>query len=122
MEFVMDADFVMSWKAPAPGREKKGLEFVVELEKRWDNYAARGQCTAPDVFFLPNGPGTFTVKGERGVLEDLAASEELQELFAKGSLLFQDWKCRMAETGTRSNTSPACENSVGSSLRPVSQV
>jgi hypothetical protein len=33
LEFAMDIDFVVTWTAPVPGREKNGLEFVVELEQ-----------------------------------------------------------------------------------------
>jgi hypothetical protein len=114
MEFAMDVHFVMTWNAPLPGSGKKGLEFVIELEKYWDRHAAEGQCTTPDVFLLANGPGTFTVKGERRFLEDLAASEELRELLAKGRLVFQDWQYGFAETGNP--IEPGVEDSVGAGL------
>jgi hypothetical protein len=104
MEFAMDIDFVVTWTAPVPGREKNGLEFVVELEQYWDNHAAQGHCTPPDVFLLGNGPGTFTVTGERRVLKDLATSEKLNDLLAKGSALFEDWHYRFTETGSRFET------------------
>ena len=95
----MDSAFVITWKAPAPGRQKKALDLVVELEKYWYNQAAQGHSTTPDVFLLSDGPGTVTVQGERHALEELTRGEELRELLAKGRLLFQDWKCIYAKSG-----------------------
>jgi hypothetical protein len=95
----VDSAFVITWKAPVPGREKKALVLVVELEKYWYNQAAQGHSTTPDVFLISNGPGTVTVQGERHALEELTRGEELGELLAKGRLLFQDWKCTFAKSG-----------------------
>ena len=95
----MDSAFVITWKAPAPGRQKKALDLVVELEKYWYNQAAQGHSTTPDVFLLSDGPGTVTVQGERQALEELTRGEELRELLAKGRFLFRDWKCTFAKSG-----------------------
>jgi hypothetical protein len=95
----VDSAFVITWKAPFPGREKKALDLVVELEKYWYNQAAQGHSTTPDVFLLSDGPGTVTVQGERHALEELTRGEELRELLAKGRFLFQDWKCTYAKSG-----------------------
>jgi hypothetical protein len=64
------------------------------LEKYWGDQATRGNCTIPDVFLLPNGPGAVTVKGRRQVLEKLATSENLRELLDTGYSLFRDWHYR----------------------------
>ena len=95
----MDSALVITWKAPVPGREKKALDLVVKLEKYWYNQATQGHSTTPDVFLLPNGPGTVTVQGERHALEELTRGEELRELLAKGRFLFQDWKGTFATPG-----------------------
>jgi hypothetical protein len=100
MEFAVETAFVMTWTAPLPGRLKKGLQLIVGLEKFWDHQAVQGDCTRPDVFLLPNGPGAVTVYGKRQVLEKLATSEGLRVLLAMGQLLFQDWLCRFVDAGS----------------------
>jgi hypothetical protein len=100
----MDSALVISWTAPVPGRASKGLELVVALEKYWGNRAAEGCCTTPDIFFLPNGPGTVMVKGKRQVLEKLATGGKLRGLLSRGLLLFQDWQYRFVETDSRAET------------------
>jgi hypothetical protein len=95
MEFAVDTAFVTTWMSPLPGRGNKGFELIVTLEKYWGDQAAQGNCTIPDVFLLPNGPGAITVKGRRQVLEDLTTSQNLSELLARGHLLFQDWHHRL---------------------------
>jgi hypothetical protein len=52
------------------------------------------------------------VTGERRVLEDLATSEKLNNLLAKGSELFEDWHYRFTETGSRFETIPSGGDSV----------
>ena len=113
----MDSALVITWKAPVPGREKKALDLVVKLEKYWYNQATQGHSTTPDVFLLPNGPGTVTVQGERHALEQLTRSEKLRELLAKGRLLFQDWKCTFAKSGDE--CIEARRSSLANSRHPV---
>jgi hypothetical protein len=99
--FAVETAFVTTWMAPIPGQGKKGFELIVQLEKYWGNQAVQGNCSMPDVFLLPNGPGAVTVNGRRQVLEKLTRNENLHELLATGHLLFQDWHCRFVDAGRR---------------------
>jgi hypothetical protein len=112
----MDSAFCISWKAPVSGRGKDWLKLVVELEKYWGKQVAQGHCTTPDVFLLPNGPGTVTVRGERRVLEGLTTRADFGKLLAQGRLLFQDWHYGFAKSGA-DNSAGADASIVVSSAR-----
>ncbi len=96
----MDSAFVITWKVPFPGREKQALELAAQADEYWGKQAADGRCTAPEWFFVPEGWGLWMVKGEHGVLDDLARSDESRRLLARGTLLLEDWQYSLVETGS----------------------
>ena len=96
----MDSAFVVMWKVPFPGREQKALELGVQAEEFWGKQAAEGRCTAPEMFFFPNGLRMWMVKGEREVLEKLVASDEARRLLVRGNLFMQGWEYSLVDTGT----------------------
>lgn len=95
----MDTAFIITWKAPYPGREAGALELAVESNEYWGKLAADGKCTPPEWFFLPTGTGMWIVKGDRRVLEELVETDEARRLITKGTLLLDDWQWCLARTG-----------------------
>jgi len=96
----MNAAFIVTWSRPFPGREKKALDYGVEVNEYWGKLAADGKCTPPEMFFLPNGQGFWMVKGDREELYKLFWSDVSQTLLTKGEYLFGDFKHAIAVTGT----------------------
>jgi hypothetical protein len=88
----MDTALVVTWHAPIAGREKKALDYGVEVNEYWGKLAADGKCTPPEMFFFPDGTGMWMVKGERAALEALFWAPDAQRLNTKGQLLLTDYK------------------------------
>lgn len=96
----MDCAFVVTWKAPYPGREAGALAFAAESDTYWSSISDDGLCTPPEYFFHPAGWGMWMVKGERAVLTELVHGTESRRLLARGQLLLDSWEYALAETGS----------------------
>ena len=96
----MDAVFMSTWTFPFPGREGRALVFAAESVEFWSRQAAQGRCTEPEWFFFPDGINHLMVKGDRRTLEELLDEDETRRIFARGSLLLQDWHYGIGDTGT----------------------
>ncbi len=112
----MRVAMVVRWKAPVPGRETKALEYGAEVNDYWGKLAAEGKCTPPETFFGTGGIGLWIVKGEREVLEGLAASEETLRLLAKGALLLEDFGWEYYLTGESADHSMGRYAAVGAEI------
>jgi hypothetical protein len=95
----MKAALVVTWNDAKPGRELKALDFAAEVTGFWEKQAAAGKCSRPETFLSPGtGRGTWLVKGERSVLEQLQESPESITFLAKGEVLLEHfrWEIQLA--------------------------
>ncbi|MGD9751245.1 MAG: hypothetical protein AB7W59_09640 [Acidimicrobiia bacterium] len=96
----MDTALVVTWRTPFPGREQQALDYGVEVQQHWGKLAADGACTAPELYFLPDGSGMWIVKGEQARLEALFNAPVTQLLNTKGMLLLADYRWSFGVTGS----------------------
>jgi hypothetical protein len=112
----MDSALVVTWTWPIPGREKKALDYAVEVKEYWGKFAAEGKCSPPEVFFLSNGHGLWMVTGDLDTLTSIHLAEETQRLVTKGQFLLQDFAFDFATTGKDAEESMLTLAAVGEEL------
>ena len=105
--------FVVTWKAPYPGREQLALDYGYEVAEYWGKLAAEGKCTEPEMFLFPDGHGMWMVKGEFETLERLWLAEKAQHLLVRGQWLLDGFGYEFVLTGDTVDRYLALYNEVG---------
>lgn len=88
----MKAALVGTWAHPVAGREKKALEFAVEVAEFWGARAAEGKCSPPEMLLSESGGAVWFVKGDRDTLLAIHDTEEGRLLTMKSDLLLENFK------------------------------
>jgi hypothetical protein len=97
---IMKAALVVTWSAPVPGREKKGLEYFRDVNDFFAKLAVEGKCTEPEFFVGPRDYKIWFVKGEYETLVGLLGLPKVQEFIFATSLTTQDFQYFIAPIGT----------------------
>jgi hypothetical protein len=97
---AMKAALVVTWSAPLPGREKKALEYLREVNDFYGKLATEGKCTEPEWFMSAHGRRIWFVKGEYESLMDLMALPKVQEFIFTGDFLIRDFEYGITPIGS----------------------
>jgi hypothetical protein len=104
---MTDAALFIGWGATAPGRERKAVDLFGESLRFLTNLVVEGRLASVEPFFLePHGgdlEGFFVVRGDRGQIDRIRASDDFQRLAVKAQVLVQNFGVVGATTGEQLN-------------------
>lgn len=106
----------VTWSRPVAGREKRALEYGVEVQDHWGKLAAEGKCTSPEMFIARSGGGMWMVKGERNMLTELVETEASQRLLAIGMLVLEGFGYEFLDTADSADAYLGRFGAVGAEL------
>lgn len=112
----MHVAMLVTWTGPVTGRERRALEYGVEVQEHWGKLAAEGKCTPPEMFFSPSGRRMWMVKGDRETLSDLVEAEAAQRLLAIGTFVLADFGYELLDTADSADQYLARFSKVGAEL------
>jgi hypothetical protein len=93
---MADRVLFISWGAPVPGREERGLEVFNEAVGLYGRMQQDGRIEGFDVVLLAPNPGIDGYMELQGSAEQLGAvveSEEFQRVMTDASLIVSDLSC-----------------------------
>jgi hypothetical protein len=91
---------VVTWNDAKAGLELEALAYTAEVADLWEKEAAAGNCTPPEILLSPvTTQGTWFVKGEGTVIEQLLERPESRSLLARGEALLDHfrWEIQLAD-------------------------
>lgn len=98
----MNGAIVISWGAPVPGRESKGLEVFGNAVTRFEGFLKSGRIHSHREYFAVTGAdsGFMIVEGELTELLAIVAEDDTVKLNAQAGAIVQDFRTQVFGGGT----------------------
>ena len=93
----MNGAMVISWGAPVPGRETKGLEVFGNAVLRFEEYLKSGRIRGHQEYFALTGrdSGFMIVEGDTAELLAIVGEDDIVKLNAQAAAIVQDFEVQV---------------------------
>ena len=85
----MKAAVVVRYTKPVVGREAKAIEYGIDVDKLYREYAADGRCSEPMTFISSQGHAMWIITGDEEELAKIDLEPDARRLATKGSLVLE---------------------------------